>query len=124
MMNQGQGMPGMNQCQGMPSGCGGFGPGSHNDNGRNGPFEDGFFGHPGDWMLLVDNATRDNFDNMTLAEIQTLKEEKTQELQNMTLGEINELRQQKMDEFKDANQENMRLGPNNGNGNMGRGGCR
>jgi hypothetical protein len=50
------------------------------------------------WTLLVDDATRDDFQNMTIAEIEALKEQKSQELMNMTLAQIEELRKQKMKE--------------------------
>jgi DNA-binding IscR family transcriptional regulator len=50
------------------------------------------------WMLLVDDAIRENFQNMTIAEITALKEQKIQELMNMTPAQIEEKRQQKMKE--------------------------
>jgi hypothetical protein len=53
---------------------------------------------PHGWMLLVDDATRENFQNMTIAEITALKEQKIQELLNMTPAQIEEKRQQKMKE--------------------------
>jgi hypothetical protein len=55
-------------------------------------------GGPLGWMLLVDDATRDNFQNMTIAEIEALKEQKSLELLNMTPAQIEEKRQQKMKE--------------------------
>jgi hypothetical protein len=55
-------------------------------------------GGPHGWMLLVDDATRDNFQNMTIAEIEALKEQKSLELLNMTPTQIEDLRQQKMKE--------------------------
>jgi hypothetical protein len=61
-------------------------------------------GHGADWMLLVDDVTRDNLQNMTIGEIEALKEQKSLELQNMTLAQIEEKRQQKMKE-----RENMTL---------------
>lgn len=63
---------------------------------------DGLYGDM--WMLLVDDATSDNFQNMTLSEIEELREQKMQELRNMTLAEIDDLRELKMQEF-----ENMTL---------------
>jgi hypothetical protein len=63
---------------------------------------DGLYGDM--WMLLVDDATKDNFQNMTLSEIEELREQKMQELRNMTLAEIDDLRELKMQEF-----ENMTL---------------
>ncbi len=57
----------------------------------------GFAGlHGGMWMLLVDNATRDNLQNMTLSEIDGLRQQKMQELMNMTSAEIQNLRAQKI----------------------------
>lgn len=53
--------------------------------------EVGGFAGPHDWMLLVDDATKDNFDNMTLNEIRELRDEKINELNNMTLAEIKEM---------------------------------
>jgi hypothetical protein len=50
------------------------------------------------WTLLIDEDTADNFENMTPAEIDALKQEKMQELNNMTLAEIEALKQQKMEE--------------------------
>jgi uncharacterized protein YqfB (UPF0267 family) len=58
---------------------------------------DGLGGQHG-WMLLVDDAARDNFQNMTIAEIEALKEKKSLELQNMTPAQIEKLRQQKREE--------------------------
>ncbi len=54
----------------------------------------------GMWMLLVDDATRDNLRNMTLDEIEELKQQKMSELEDMTLAEIKELREQKMQELE------------------------
>lgn len=39
---------------------------------NNASFEKGGFGGQNDWMLLVDDATRENFDNMTLAQIRKM----------------------------------------------------
>ncbi len=64
-------------------------------------FEPGFGdGQAGMWMLLVDDATRDNLQNMTLDEIEELKQQKMSELEDMTLAEIKELRAQKMQELE------------------------
>lgn len=61
----------------------------------------GFAGlHGGIWMLLVEDATRDDLENMTLAQIDELRQQKMQELENMTLSEIRDLKEQKMQEFK------------------------
>jgi hypothetical protein len=68
-----------------------------------GPAEPYHFGGLGDqhgWMLLVDDATRDNFQNMTTAQIEALKEKKTLELQNMTPAQIEKLREQKRKEME------------------------
>ncbi len=69
--------------------------------GRAGCQRGGFAGPlAGMWMLLVDDATRDDLQNMTVDEIEELKQQKTAELEDMTLGEIKELRDQKMQEFE------------------------
>jgi len=61
----------------------------------------GFAGHQaGMWMLLVDEATRENLQNMTLDEIEELKQQKMAELEDMTLAEIKELRAQKIQELE------------------------
>lgn len=61
----------------------------------------GFAGlHGGMWTLLVDDATRDNLQNMTRAEIDDLRQKKMQELENMTPAEIRDLRDQKMQELQ------------------------
>jgi len=44
------------------------------------------------WMLLVDDATRDDLQNMTLSEIDDLREQRMQEFENMTLAQLNETR--------------------------------
>lgn len=54
------------------------------------------------WMLLVDDETRDDLENMTLKEIDELRQQKVQELEGMTLSEIRELKVQKMQEFENA----------------------
>ncbi len=62
---------------------------------------DGFAGlHGGMWMLLVDDATRDNLQNMTRAKIDELRQQKMQELENMTPAEIRDLREQKVQELQ------------------------
>ncbi|MCJ7445311.1 MAG: DUF1104 domain-containing protein [Methanotrichaceae archaeon] len=58
-----------------------------------------FAGHHGIWMLLVDDTTRNNFQNMTLSEIEDLRQEKISELQNMTPREIQDLRQQEIEKL-------------------------
>jgi len=62
-------------------------------------FQRGGFNGPHNWMLLVDDATRENFDNMTLNQIKELREEKMSELNNMTLAQIDELQQKQMDKL-------------------------
>ncbi len=69
----------------------------------------------GAWVLLVDKATRDNFQNMTLAEIDALKQKKMQELDNMTLAKIEALKQDTPKE-----RENMTLFGEMPIGNFGR----
>ena len=61
--------------------------------------EVGGFAGPHDWMLLVDDATKDNFDNMTLNEIRELRDEKIGELDNMTSAQIEELHQTHMEKL-------------------------
>lgn len=135
-MGPGMGMGGNNQ--GMPcmdQGKPGMGPEmgmGGNDQGMPrmdmaGPYGNDFGGHFGDWMLLVDNATMENFKNMTREEIQTLKDEKTEELQNMTPFQIQELRKQKMEELKDlpdGDMQCMRQNRDGWNADGGRGGFR
>lgn len=65
----------------------------------NGSSEVGGFAGPHDWMLLVDDATKDNFDNMTVNEIRELRDEKISELDNMTTAQIEELHQTQMDKL-------------------------
>lgn len=61
----------------------------------------GFAGlHGGMWMLLLDDATRDNLQNMTLSEIDGLRQQKMQELMKMTPAEIQDLREQKIQELQ------------------------
>lgn len=67
------------------------------DAGNNASFERGGFGGQNDWMLLVDDATRENFDNMTLKQIKDLREAKMNELSNMTAAQVQELNQKHMD---------------------------
>lgn len=71
----------------------------------NGSSEMRGFGGNNDWMLLVDDATKDNFDNMTLNEIRELRDEKMSELNNMTSAQIADLHQKQMDKLN-----NMTLG--------------
>src|SRR5512143_3394271 len=74
---------------------------NHWDNNR---WDSGAGIHQGGWLLLADDVTEEDLNNMTLAEIKELREQKMQELQNMTPAEIQELRAQKVQEF-----ENMTL---------------
>ncbi len=90
---------------GMAGYFGGFGPdaGPEFCEGQAGCRMGGFAGlHGGMWTLLVDDATKDNLQNMTLAEIDELSQDKMQELENMTLGEIQDLREQKMQELQNT----------------------
>lgn len=70
---------------------------SNNKDRCNASFQKGGFDDPHDWMLLVDDATRENFENMTLNQIKELREEKNAQLNNMTSAQIDELRQKQMD---------------------------
>jgi hypothetical protein len=72
---------------------------SNNKDRCNASFQRGGFDGPHNWMLLVDDATRENFDNMTLNQIKQLSEEKNAQLNNMTLAQIDELRQKQMDKL-------------------------
>ncbi|MHB8117357.1 MAG: hypothetical protein ACYDHX_01300 [Methanothrix sp.] len=72
---------------------------SNNKDRCNASFQRGGSDGPHNWMLLVDDATRENFDNMTLNQIKQLQEEKNAELNNMTLAQIDELRQKQMDKL-------------------------
>jgi hypothetical protein len=92
---------------GLAGNLGGFGPAAEPEfvYGQAGCQMSGFAGsHGGMWMLLVDDATRNDLENMTLAQIDELRQQNVQELENMTLSEIRDLREQKMPEF-----ENMTL---------------
>jgi hypothetical protein len=86
--------------------------------------KDGFGGAPGgahDWMLLVDDATRDNFDNLTLNQIKELREEKTNELNNMTSAQIQELHNKQMDKLNNMTLAQIKELKMNGMGMMGDG---
>ena len=72
---------------------------SNNKDGCNASLQRGGFDGPHNWMLLVDDATRENFDNMTLNQIKQLQEEKMAQLNNMTLAQIDELRQKQMEKL-------------------------
>ncbi len=83
------------------SGHFGFGAGPKFYSERTGCSMSGFAGlHGSTWMLLVDNATKNNLQNMTLAQIDTLRQQKKQELENMTLAEIQDLRVKKWQEMQ------------------------
>ncbi len=75
------------------------GPDSNNKERCNASMQRGGFDGPHNWMLLVDDVTRENFDNMTLNQIKELQEEKTAQLNNMTLAQIDELRQKQMEKL-------------------------
>lgn len=114
----------------------------------NGTLEKGGFGGHNDWMLLVDDATRANFDNMTLNQFKELREQKIAELDNMTVAQIDELHKKQMEKLgnmtlaqiremrmdrmggmgpgmmDDGMMQNGRNGPGmNGNGAMGQDNC-
>jgi len=72
---------------------------SNNKERCNASLQRGGFDGPHNWMLLVDDATRENFDNMTLNQIKELQEQKMAELNNMTLAQIDELRQKQMEKL-------------------------
>lgn len=75
------------------------GPDLNNNDRCNASLQRGGFDGPHNWMLLVDDATRENFDNMTLNQIKQLREEKMAQLNNMTLAQIEELRQKQMEKL-------------------------
>ena len=97
----------------------------------NASMQRGGFDGPHNWMLLVDDATRENFDNMTLNQIKELREEKTAQLNNMTVAQIDELREKQMEklgnmtlaQIRDMKMDRMgEMGPGMmGNGMMGPG---
>jgi hypothetical protein len=66
---------------------------------RDGPCGFGDFGGPQNWMLLVDDATRENLENMTLNQIKELRDEKTAQINNMTLAQIDELSKKQMEKL-------------------------
>lgn len=86
-----------------------------------------------DPMWLVDDISAEDLENMTLAEVDALRQQKLEAMKNMTLGEIKLLREKKMEEM-----QNMTLGELKGHGKcmmsflgmgpvggqMGFGGCR
>ncbi len=72
---------------------------SNNKDRCNASMQRGGFDGPHNWMLLVDDATRENFDNMTLNQIKELREEKTAQLNNMTLSQIDELQQKQKEKL-------------------------
>ncbi|MEI6102469.1 MAG: hypothetical protein WCP70_00825 [Methanothrix sp.] len=72
---------------------------SNNKERCNASLQRGGFDGPHNWMLLVDDATRENFDNMTLNQIKELQEQKMAELNNMTMAQIDELRQKQMEKL-------------------------
>lgn len=100
---------------------------SNNKDRCNASFQRGGFDGPHNWMLLVDDATRENFDNMTLNQIKELREQKIAQLNNMTLAQIDELRQKQMEklgnmtlaQIRDMKMDRMGLGM--GDGMMGPG---
>jgi hypothetical protein len=97
------------------------GPDSNNKDRCNASFQKGGFDGPHNWMLLVDDATRENFDNMTLNQIKQLREEKTAQLNNMTLAQIDELRQKQMDKLNNMTLAQIREMKKDRMGEMGPG---
>ena len=90
----------------------------------NGTLEKGGFGGHNDWMLLVDDATRANFDNMTLNQFKDLREQKIAELDNMTVAQIEELHKKQMEKLGNmtlAQIREMRMDRMGGMGGMGPG---
>jgi hypothetical protein len=87
----------------------------------NGSIQRGGFDGPHNWMLLVDDATRENFDNMTLNQIRELREEKTAQLNNMTLAQIDELRQKQMEKISNMTLAQIRDMKMDRRGEMGHG---
>jgi hypothetical protein len=69
---------------------------SNNKDRCNASMQRGGLDGPHNWMLLVDDATRENFDNMTLNQIKLLQEEKTAQLNNMTMALIREMKKDHM----------------------------
>ena len=67
---------------------------------KNGPMERGY----GDAFLLMDDLTEEEIENMTLAELNELRQQKMDEFRNMTAEEIEALREEKR-----AEMENMTL---------------
>lgn len=65
----------------------------------NASLQKGGFAGQNDWMLLVDDATRENFDNMTLNQFKELRDEKIAELDNMTVAQIEELHKKQMEKL-------------------------
>lgn len=65
----------------------------------NASLEKGGFGGQNDWMLLVDDDTRANFDNMTLNQFKELRDKKIAELDNMTVAQIDELHKKQMEKL-------------------------
>ncbi|MCX8206539.1 MAG: hypothetical protein N3G75_01730 [Methanothrix sp.] len=63
---------------------------------------------PGGMWLLMDDITQEELDNMTLAEIRELREQKRAELENMTLAEIRELKEKKLAEMNNTTLAEMR----------------
>jgi hypothetical protein len=84
-------------------------------------FQRGGSDGPRNWMLLVDDATRENFDNMTLNQIKQLREEKNAQLNNMTLTQIDELRQKQMDKLNNMTLAQIREMKKDRMGEMGPG---
>ena len=52
-------------------------------------------------FMMMDDLSEEELNNMTIAEIRDLKQQKMQEMENMTLGQIKELQQKTMQERMD-----------------------
>lgn len=93
---------------------------SNNKDRCNASLQRGGFDGPHNWMLLVDDATRENFDNMTLAQIDELRQKQMEKLGNMTLAQIKEMKKDRMGENGPGMMGNGMMGMND-QGPMGQG---
>jgi len=95
---------------------------SNNKDRCNASFQRGGSDGPHNWMLLVDDATRENFDNMTLNQIKELQEQKMAELNNMTLAQIRNMKMDRMGGMGPSMMGDGMMGHGmNGQGIMGQG---
>jgi len=107
---------------GMAGDLEGFGPAAEPElvDGQVGCQMGGFAGsHGGMWMLLVDDATRNDLENMTLAQIDELRQQKVQELENMTISEIRGLSEQKVQELENMTLSEIKEQRHRMNGHVG-----